>query len=1496
MFGFLKDFAGFRFTPVLDLDDVPWKLSFDQIPTDVKAFPSQEESGSSGKSSDTILIVRRPKSKQPPELPVILQEWVGNEIDNPTLKPQLREARLIVGSDDQRTKELFSEDPRRIRAWQDWLKRWHQWAEQEQRTRSILEIYNRLYELHTELQREGERYELVLAEGILSWKWEENRRIYFPLILLPVQLEFVPNSELPQFVVRDVGLSPRLYTTALRHAPLPHPDLLTSLRTTFAEEPLHPLARDSVVNFLKELVQRLSPEGQFLDRPPEFRELHDIHPPMVWRSPHLLLLQRSQGYLQTIERIIDHLQQTQDIPKALYSIIGSPQTEKPPQNLNDKDPNFSQENSDLDILRDTFFVKPWNKEQLEIARRLTKEGAVLVQGPPGTGKTHTIANLIAHLLAEGKSVLVTAYTSKALRVLREHIPPSLRSLAVSVLDDELVNRQQLEEAVRAIVERLSENPEALHQQARRLLDQREELLERIAELRLKLIESISAEYRPIVVGGREFPPSEAAKFVAAGTGIDDWIPGPIEGGANLPLSREEVIELYKLNEYLDQSEEAELSYLSDSLIAQLPTPEKFAQMVSVIREYPGEGSNLSYWKRSLNREEINLLEQIARESSKLVATFSSIEGWLIELAEREQLDQFYTLVIEPAKALFELEKGAVHLLIEHQPSLPSWGSLEQHEQMASELYSLAKQQGGQLSYLSWSVLLSPPRRRFINSVRVSGRKPKTADEFKAIEISASIQRRRRVLRNAWNLFVPDKDLSQKKPLGPTPERTVLELQPDADRLRELLLSVAHFKQQLIDLGLDWERAVGATPRLKTVIQFLGEQLPVVVDELKRFFLYQEAVSERGIILEAISNAHIESQTIATIKEALKVLDVQSYQKGYERIQGLLKKRAAYSRRKELIQRLKNFAPTWAEYLLKRVGVHGESVIPGDPERAWLWRQLQQELELRSKISVQEIQDQLEFSMKDLYRVTEEFVEKRAWAFQIQKTGHRERQALVGWLNTIRRLGKGKGRLASKLRTEATRLLSQAKSAVPIWIMPLTRVAEQIDPSSTRFDVVIVDEASQCDILGLITFYLGNNIVVVGDNQQVSPEGIGQELEVIKQLQSEYLMGALPNAHLYDGRRSIYDIALESFPGQLMLTEHFRCVPEIVAFSNKLCYGGRIRPLRESARVPTKPHVVPLRVRGVHYQKKNKEEAVTIVSLVLSMLKHPIYANKSIGVISLLGEEQAKLIEAYIRRFASEDPLIEMELEKRKFLAGTAAQFQGDERDIILISLVDSPRQEGPLPIRNDDRFKQRYNVATTRARDQLWVVYSLDSAIDLKEGDLRKELIEFAHLASKNPEKVLNPISHLLEQTESPFEQEVLTWLVNEGYKVYPQWQVGIYRIDLVVEYEGQRVAIECDGDRWHPIEKIPEDLERQVILERVGWRFIRIRGSEFYWDRKGTMERVIQRLNQMGIRPTGQFPFNSSEKAEKVNSFKTEPLLEEILRKAEELRKEAGFKIRDSE
>src|SRR5262249_60665907 len=99
--------------------------------------------------------------------------------------------------------------------------------------------------------------------------------------------------------------------------------------------------------------------------------------------------------------------------------------------------------------------KPANPEQIRIAQQLEEHGGVLVQGPPGTGKTHTIGNLVGHLLAQGQSVLVTSHTTKARRVVRDHVVEPLRPLCVSVLESDLESRSQLENAVTTIVERLS---------------------------------------------------------------------------------------------------------------------------------------------------------------------------------------------------------------------------------------------------------------------------------------------------------------------------------------------------------------------------------------------------------------------------------------------------------------------------------------------------------------------------------------------------------------------------------------------------------------------------------------------------------------------------------------------------------------------------------------------------------------------------------------------------------------------------------------------------------------------------------------------------------------------------------------------------------------------------------------------------------------------------------------------------------------------------------
>jgi very-short-patch-repair endonuclease len=117
------------------------------------------------------------------------------------------------------------------------------------------------------------------------------------------------------------------------------------------------------------------------------------------------------------------------------------------------------------------------------------------------------------------------------------------------------------------------------------------------------------------------------------------------------------------------------------------------------------------------------------------------------------------------------------------------------------------------------------------------------------------------------------------------------------------------------------------------------------------------------------------------------------------------------------------------------------------------------------------------------------------------------------------------------------------------------------------------------------------------------------------------------------------------------------------------------------------------------------------------------------------------------------------------------------------------------------------------------------------------------------------------------------------GYRVAPQWRVGAFRIDLVVEGDGRRLAIECDGDRYHPLEKLPEDMDRQSVLERMGWIFTRIRATEFLRNPDRAMKPVFEKLQLLEIAPNGGA---SDAPAKKQLSA---DLVERVIRRAEELR-----------
>jgi very-short-patch-repair endonuclease len=293
------------------------------------------------------------------------------------------------------------------------------------------------------------------------------------------------------------------------------------------------------------------------------------------------------------------------------------------------------------------------------------------------------------------------------------------------------------------------------------------------------------------------------------------------------------------------------------------------------------------------------------------------------------------------------------------------------------------------------------------------------------------------------------------------------------------------------------------------------------------------------------------------------------------------------------------------------------------------------------------------------------------------------------------------------------------------------------------------------------------------------------------------------------RPSIYDIAEQSFGETIRLVEHFRCVPEIIHFSNYLSYNGEIKPLREKSDGHFKQSLVEHRVFGKRADngKVNKIEAQEIASLVTAMTKDPSYSNLSIGVISLLGSHQTTAIDTLLQTHLP--PSV---YEKHNILCGDSANFQGDERDVIFLSMIDSC-DKPPLRIVQSDTYKKRYNVAASRAKDQLWVVHSLNYDTDLQSGDLRQRLI--SHI--RNPHSTAEKISSANELADSDFEKRVQKDLITRGYHITPQWEVGSFRIDIVVHCGDKRMAIECDGDKHHTDENLADDINRQGIF-RATW------------------------------------------------------------------------------
>jgi len=1440
-----------------------------------KAKAEKDQSADTG-SEGFVLKVQRPVLTRAPEPPDEASSWLEAGWDDPSEEIVVQQSRNESDQAGNPRVVNFDDDKARSTALHRWKLLRDEWAKSEKPARAAMRIFETLYALYGRVDREAERVELVLGDGILSWRRAEGD-IYHPILLQRLQLHF--NAAVPEFTISEADHPVELYSALFQSMADVDGRAIGRCREELEQQGFHPLINGATSGFLKRLVIQLSPRGEFIEDGAPAKEQND---PCIGRDPLLFLRSRTLGYAAAIEGILADLRTREDLPWSLLNIVGeeSPiltagETESPASNL-------------AEMEAEVLLSKPANPEQIRIAKQLEQHGGVLVQGPPGTGKTHTIGNLIGHLLAQGKSVLVTSHTTKALRMVRHHIVPELRPLCVSLLESDLDSRKQLESAVGSIAERLSRaDAGSLELEASKLEAERRDPLKKLDEIRKQLADARADEYREITIAGKSWAPSDAARKVVQEKESLGWIPGPVAAVAPLPLSPGELADLYRTSVSVSREDESELSgHLPE--LHDLPRPEEFEASLSERNRLSMEDLEFraDLWESGAPQGTLEELEALVANLVQAVEPLTGKEKWKLAAVYAGKYGDAYRQPWEQLVSIVRLvhreAANAQESFVKYGPQLADSLPFEDQERIAGEILAHLEN-GGKLgsiilfTHKAWS--------QWIESTKVNNTHPRTAEHFEALRKLARVKKLRQELCGRWDRQVAMLGTPPSGQMGEEIEKTLMQF---CDSIENCLGWHEHtwlpLQQQLADLGFRWDKflaeqpaVVGADGELVRIGRAVTDSLlPILDSRFKRLKLMQLEEEQRDLKARLKLAARVAKSSKATrnLLAAVSDEDSSNYRDAHERLLELKSHQADLDLRRSLLTKLESAAPAWASAIRNRTGAHGRGEPPRDPASAWTWRQLNDELDRRAGISLEALQTKSEKLREQLRRVTVGLIDKRAWSAQARRTSSRQRQALVGWLDTIRRIGKGHGVRVSLLRSEAAKKMSECRSAVPVWVMPLSRVVENFDPRVTRFDVVIIDEASQSDVMALVALYLGKTVLVVGDHEQVSPSAVGQDLSIIQNLIFQYLRG-IPNSDLYDGQISIYDLARQSFGGTTCLVEHFRCVPEIIQFSNMISYDQRIKPLRDASRVHLRPHTIAYRVAGSSRDGKiNRQEALGVASLLTAAMEQPEYKKNdadqptSFGVVSLVGDEQAVEIDNLLRRHISPD-----RYELHRLLCGNAAQFQGDERDVIFISLVDTA-QRGPLSLRDQELFKQRFNVAASRARDQLWVVHSLSPQNDLKADDLRRQLIEHA----QDPGRLMHALEEKEKRPQSTFEREVMKRLMAAGYRVAPHWRVGAFRIDLVVEREGRRLAIECDGDRYYPLEKLPEDMDRQAILERMGWVFTRIRGSEFFRNPERAMKPVLDKLQLLEISPSSP-----------ASSSKSEPaadLIDRIIRRAEQLRR----------
>ena len=1481
---------------------------------EIQGLPGIRINVNGPESEDEIwLAVERLHEMRPPDVTsAVLRPWV-QMTQAPTEEPRLREAAdgaslIAAGThcssvkppeqgkpaiDPETTITLseYEEAPLVRAQFATYLAmKWRPWAEEEKRRRRTIRLYSQLFTLKHQLEGSIVEAQLEFVSGVGLGIWNSNGAIVsYPLVGRLVEMSLNP-------VTAEVEIRPRDIDARIEvdwYASVDNPgvaDLEKAAKEFFgkATTTFSPFDRGTFEPLLRTAVTNLDANGIYWPSqvPAEDRTLPKADDKLKVTDTWVLFARPRTNslFLQDLEKLKKQVEEAESYPPAVAAVVTDPDTTNPVVEL----PPFrgvsasyhSEGSTSAKKARDLYFPKAFNDEQVRIVQLLDISDGVVVQGPPGTGKTHTIANVICHYLAEGKRVLVTSMKDPALAVLQEQLPEEIRPLAISLLTSEQDGMKQFEHAIHKIA---SEVQGLDRSSTARTINHLEESIDalhgKLASVDRKIGEWAKRNLAKVTLETEEIDPQDAAREVVGNAGQFEWIPDSLGIAPEFApqFSDADVVRLREARRALGQ----DIDYLDASLPQLVEFPDSKA-LLDVHQDL----SQFEKLKQGVANGVVPALADSSQETlavaQELLTQIEALQGlrdqvvrahrpWTVAMRERLRRasnDNLLPMLEGLGADLMQAVEWRKAFL-ERPVTTPA--GIELDTELAEAVRNLTE---GKSPFGLIGLFGKSAQKKQLDSIRVLGNLPAQPESWKHVAEHLASLKRLRELALRWNALAHELQLEAVP--GDRPESGVAAAQGFALylKVKGVVKAEGEICTAATHVFPNWAHAREVpdnTQRLAELEKALRHHL--TKNRLANVWAHKERFQKllegrTGRVIEKIRRFLAETLGNLEIEDARMQAEWTALMAELSRVLGLSTHLAAMREGCGKVEA--SGAPKYAASLKRPLEGTVDGLLPDNWRSAWRLRRLATYLDsIDAHEELKRLARDRHEVESDLSRAYRDIVVKRTWLKLAENASPSIRAALQAYLGAIRKIGKGTGKRAVRYRQDARMAASQANPAVPCWIMPHYRVSESLPAELGCFDLVVIDEASQSDLMALPSLLRAKKVLIVGDDKQVSPEGVGLEEEKIRSLMSRFLSNQVETYRpQMSPDRSIYDLFKVVFAtSAVMLKEHFRCVGPIIEYSKREFYDHDLRPLRiPKASERLDPPLIDVVVEdGYRRGDVNAPEARFIVDEIKAIVADPNMRGRSIGVVSLLADKQALFIWERLT-----DELGPEVMQRHRIACGDARTFQGKERDIMFLSMVSAPNEVGaPL---SRDTFAQRFNVAASRARDRMYLVRSV-ALEHLSEADrLRRSLI--AHFATPFSQDEMRA-EDLRKLCESPFEREMYDELTQRGYWVTPQVRVGQYRIDMVMEgHNDARLAVECDGDKYHGEDKWADDMQRQRVLERAGWVFWRCFASAFIRRRKDMLDDLLKTLAERGIEPIGAEGAPRSVHTERrVVSFADDPV-----------------------